>query len=324
MHVYRVAPSGPTPAIRRLRERRFADASQAVAALRSGEITLVEHVPPEQVPALSQVADLKVGRYARPRVHLLALDGRTPALRNRNLRRGLAYAIDRKGLLEEVILHRAGDEANAPADGVFPRGNYADAPGVAPLSFDPALARMLVAAGRRELGGGAIKLSLAYPPLPEARAAVPKIAEALRAAGIELDLAERPETELEMDLRSGKRFDLAYRALSCREPIADAGPLICPGYDAPPSADALAAVVSPRILQLLLLLENASDFPTARGLVLQIDREVRDELPVIPLWQVAAHFAWHTRLKGPGETAEALYDGIERWQIEAWYARDPW
>ena len=35
------------------------------------------------------------------------------------------------------------------------------------------------------------------------------------------------------------------------------GLLLCPGYDAPPEADALASAASPRILQLLLQLERA-------------------------------------------------------------------
>ena len=80
------------------------------------------------------------------------------------------------------------------------------------------------------------------------------------------------------------------------------GSCSAPGYDAPPEADALASCASPEILQLLLQLERASEWPTARGLALQIDRESRDELPVIPLWQVDDHYAWRDRLKGPAES----------------------
>ncbi len=260
-----LAAGKATGAIRRVREIRFADAAAALDALQRGAVTLIERVPPDQVAALSKHPEIQVGQYQQPRVHVLALDGRNRALRNRTLRRGISYAIDRKGLLEETLLHHAGNEANVPADGVFVRGSYADAPGVTPLGSDARLARMLVAAARKEMGGALSTLTLAYPAVPEARAAVPKIAEALRAAGLDLSLVERSETELEMDLRSGKRFDLAYRVLTCDEPVRDAGRLICPGYDAPPRADALAAVASPRILQLLLQLENASEFPSARA-----------------------------------------------------------
>jgi peptide/nickel transport system substrate-binding protein len=59
-------------------------------------------------------------------------------------------------------------------------------------------------------------------------------------------------------------------------------------------------------------------------LAIQIDREARDELPVIPLWQLADHYAWRDRLKGPAASAGGLYQGIETWEIAPWVARDSW
>jgi len=81
---------------------------------------------------------------------------------------------------------------------------------------------------------------------------------------------------------------------------------------------------SARILQLLLQLERAPEWPTAKGLAVAIDRECRDELPVLPLWQLEDHYAWRTRLKGPAEVADDLYPGIDSWEIAPWFARDPW
>lgn len=77
-------------------------------------------------------------------------------------------------------------------------------------------------------------------------------------------------------------------------------------------------------MQLLLQLEHAPELNTARELVKQIDRECRDELPIIPLWQLQDHYAYRTRLKGPGDSADHLYQGIDQWQIDAWFAKDPW
>jgi len=232
--------------------------------------------------------------------------------------------IDRKTLLEETLLRRPSDATNLVADGPFPKGSYADAPGVKPFGYDPLLATMLIAAARKELGGAALKLTLDYPATSEARAVVPKIVEALRLVGVEVVAAEHLEAELEAELRAGRRFDLAYLSSPCVEPALDAGPLICPGYDAPPQADALGSLASPRILQLLLQLERAPEWPTAREMVQQVDRESRDELPILPLWQLEGHYAWRTRLKGPPEVADNLYEGIETWEIEPWFAKDPW
>lgn len=321
----------PAPSMRRIKEVRIPDGPAAVLALRRGEVSMIEHAPPDQVPALAKESDLHIGRYAEPRLHLLALDGRNPALRNRTLRRGLSLAIDRRQLLEDVVLKRAPDEANRPADGPLPAASYADAPGVRPLEADPLLARMLVAAGRKELGDDPIRLKFEYPDRPDVRPAALRIAAALNRAGggggekagdLDIEAVARPESELEAELRAGRKFDIAYRVATCPEPIMDLGPLLCPGYDAPPGADALSSVASPRTLQVLLQLEHASEFPTARGLAIQLDRETRDELPVIPLWQLEGYFAYRDRLKGPPEVAESLYDGIAGWEIEPWFARD--
>lgn len=324
VYLARDAAGGAGSKLLRIREVRTPDGSAALRALRRGEVTLIEHLPPDRVAGLAEDAELRVGKYAEPSLHLLALDGRNPVLRNRTLRRGISLAIDRKGILEEDVLKRAVDEHNQPLDGLFARGSYADAPDVRPLETDRLLARMLVAAGRKELGDEPIRLRLEYPTRPDVRAAVPRLVAALRDAGLEIEPVALSEAELEAGLRDGRRFDLAYRVRSCPEPIADAGPLICPGYDASPSEDALSSVASARTLQVLLQLEHATEFPTARGLVVQLDRESRDELPVIPLWQLEDHYAWRARLKGIGPEGSRLYDGIESWEVEPWYARDPW
>jgi peptide/nickel transport system substrate-binding protein len=310
-----VDSNGPGAKIRRIREHRLPDANHALGALVRDEVSLIERIPPDRAAALAKAKGIKVGVYEHPSIHLIALDGRNPVLRNRTLRRGLSYAIDRKGLLEETLLRRAIDGNNAQADGPFARGSYADAPGVKPLEHDPGLARALVRAAQIEMGDGPLKLTFEYPRTPEALVVAPRLAEAFRALGIELRTVERPETDLEQELRAGRRFDLAYRSGRWTEPAWDAGPTICPGYDAPTSAGALGSIASARTLQVLLQLERAAQWPEARALVVQLDRESRDELPVIPLWQLDDHYAWRDRLNGPGETAEHLYQKIETWTI---------
>ena len=61
----------------------------------------------------------------------------------------------------------------------------------------------------------------------------------------------------------------------------------------------------------------------ARTILNLIDRESRDELPVIPLWQTEEYYTWSDRLNGPAPTADHLYQGIEKWEIAPWYAEEP-
>jgi peptide/nickel transport system substrate-binding protein len=311
--------------IRRVRESRFPSGPAAVGALVRGEITLLELVPPDRVGALQSREEIRIGTYTNPSVHVLAIDGRTVELKNRSLRRAIAMAIDRTAFLQDSLLRRAVDERNRPADGPAISASPFDAPGVKPYSASVLLSKMLVAAAKRELGGKPIKLVLEYPARPEAQLAAPFISDALRAAGIEIELLERPETELEGRLRSGARFDLAYRALCYSQPLRELGSALCPGYEAAPASGGLGALeTSPRILQLLLQLEQATDPAAASEIAVQIDRESHDELPVVPLWQIEDHYAWRTRLSGPTESAQTLYQGIESWEIQAWFVRDPW
>ena len=314
----------PTPKVKRVREIRYARPAAALEAFLRGDATVLAHAPADQLATLAADPEVKIGRYAQPAIHVIALDGRNPAIRNRMLRRGLSYAIDRKALLEETVLKRRLTDSDAQADGVFPKGGYADAPGVKPLTHAPVLAAALVTLARGELGKAPIKLKLEYPAIAEVRAVVPRLVDAFRLARVDIEAVEVPESQLESELRAGRRFDLAYRVLRCDEPVLDAGPMICPGYDAPPASDALSSAASPRMLQLLLQLERAAEWPTAKGITLQIDRELRDELPVLPLWQTTAHYAWRSRLKGPGEEADALYQNIESWEVAPWVAKDPW
>ena len=221
-------PTLPAPRIKRIRETRLSPGQSMVGALRRGEVSMIDHVPPDQVASLAASSDIKVGSYLHPQIHVIALDGRNRALRSRSLRRALSYAIDRKGLMEDHLLKHPATAKDTVADGVFPRGSYADALAVKPLEAHPWLARMLVAAARKELGGQPIKLNFEYPAISEVRVMAEKLADSFRAVGLEIELAEALPSRLEAELRAGRRFDLAYRVLRCDEPVFEAGRLLVP------------------------------------------------------------------------------------------------
>ena len=193
--------------IQRLREFQHTGPKSVISALISGEVSLAAHVPCDQVASLSAMPEIKVGRYSQPVVHTIALDGRNRVLKNRSLRRGLSYAIDRKTILEDTVLNRPADNENTVADGPFPKASYANSPGVKPLAHNMALATMLIAAASKELGNSPIELKFEYPAIPEAQAVVPILAEAFRTAGLpsglKIELIEKPEAVLESELRAG-------------------------------------------------------------------------------------------------------------------------
>ena len=307
----------------------MSQALAAVTALRRGDISMIDHVPPDQVASLSETPEIQVGQYSQPVIHVIAIDGRNPFLRSRALRRGLSNAVDRQGLLEETVLKHPLNDVDCPADGPFPKGIYADATAVKPLGFDILLAKMLVAAARKRpvSGGPPIRLRFEYPAIPECRTVVVKLAEAFRIAGVEIEPIEVPESRLESELRAGRRFDLAYRVLRCDDPIQDAGTLLCPAYDAPPESDPLASAASPRILQLLLQLEpEPAEWPTQRGA-----SRSRSTASRATSWPSSRCGSSPTTTPG-GRGSEVVrrdrpptgsIEHLEEWEISPWIAQGP-
>ena len=250
-------------------------------------MSLAAHVPSDQVAALSANPEIKVGRYSQPAIHLIALDGRNRVLRNRSFRRGLSYAIDRRTILEETILGHPGDADNAVADGPMPKGCYADASGVKPLGYNPTLATMLIAAAQKELGGTPIELKLEYPAISEAQAAIPFILESIRAVGLpvglKIEAVEVPESQLESGAPGGTQVRPRVSRAPVRRAGARGGPPALPRLRRPaepptrwrrPRAPGSSSCCSSS--------NCASELASARGLAQQIDRESRDELPVLP------------------------------------------
>ena len=321
----RLAPPEIQPHLRRIVEVGAASTTLRLAdLLRRGMVDVVERVPPAELPTIAQIPEIQIGTYQTPSVHRLALDGRTPALGNRKLRRALSMAIDRATLLQDQILRKATPGvATRVANAPFVRGSFVADPNVAPLEYQPVLAKGLVAAAVQELGGQPIRLTLEYPSIAEARATVPKLVEYFGLIGVRVEPIERAESDLETSLRSGRVFNLAYRASRPVDPLRDAGPLLIPAYDSSPSGGGFASAASPRILQLLIDLDRAPESQSARRLAIQIDRESRDELPVIPLWQVEDHYAWRSNIHGINPTTETLYQGVTAWEAEPWLAKDP-
>ena len=214
------------------------------------------------------------------------------------------------------------------ADGPLPKGTYADAPGVKPLGYNPTLATMLIAAARKELGGTPIELKLEYPAIPEAQAVGPACSVERRSGwpGVKIEAVEVPESQLESELRAGRRFDLAYRVLRVRRAGPRGGPPALPRLRR--AARDRRAWRRPRARGSSSCCSSSNAPPSSPrpgAWPIQIDRESRDELPVLPLWQVVDHYAWRTRLKGPGRNrGPALPGASNRGRSQPWIARDAW
>jgi peptide/nickel transport system substrate-binding protein len=170
--------------------------SDPTDALRSGELDVATGVPPDLIPAVRREPGIRVVvTPARTFEHLdLRLGpGGHPALRNKLVRRALAYGIDRGGLVRQV--YGEIDPTLRPLDSavVLSQSPYYEAAWRA-YRYRPARARALLEqAGCRSgddgiysCGGQRLSLRLVTNAGIPARArALPLIQEQLRRAGIE-------------------------------------------------------------------------------------------------------------------------------------------
>ncbi len=294
-------------------ERSFPDSSAALAALRRGEISLIDRISPWDVPTASATSGTSVRRYAAPTVHVLVPNPARPLLASRAMRRAILYGIDRQATLRRGLVGAQDLAGCEVISGPFPRGEagerYASAydPKVEPRPYEPGTGLVLAQLAASEaLGPGKAvpPLVLGYPSNPVARAACQSIARQLKILNLPVTLKEAKPGELP----ALADCDLLYAELSIHEPVVDAWRVLGPG--------GLAGSCSPAMLLALRHVEAAAGRQDAAEKLKAVHRIATIELPVIPLWQLAEHLAVHASVHGVAERPSGLYEGVEHWKAE--------
>lgn len=312
-------------------EEVFATDEDAIAALGAGRIDLVANVPPWRLAALREARDLVVERYRLPTVHGLIPTGRSPLLDEREFRRAIVYGLNRERILNEVLLGNEPEEGYRVVSGPFPYGisladpvryGYNDA--VSPRPFEPRLSVILanvawskVQAAERESDGPASSepdsreppdeplppLTLAHSTDPFARTACQAIKLQLEPLGFNLELVELTEAEL---LADDPDFDLRYAELALWEPAVDAATLLGPGGLAGRCSDPMRAA--------LRRLSEARNTKQVQRALFEVHRLANGDLPFLPLWQTAKHFAYRDTLAGVPSSPVGLYTTAASWR----------
>ncbi len=306
------APAGVHPS--EIIERTYPDSAAAILALRRGEVNMVDRISPWDLPRISSGEEFTVERYALPRVCVLVPNPKHPLLANRTLRRAMLFAIDRESILRHGLLTEQSIEGCEVISGPFPKptskedprgGGYNAQVEVRP--YDPAVASVLVAVALQEASGSAAppaaSITLAFPADPMARIACESIARQLELVGLQVKLQE-----VQPGQSAGDGYDLLYTELVMQEPLVDAWRLLGPG--------GTTGQCSAAMLLALRSLEEAKDIKQAELRLEQVHRVAAAELPVLPLWQIVSHFAYHKSVKGVPQRPYHLYQGIEQWQVE--------
>lgn len=329
-------------------ERHFARGKDAIAALRRGEIDLLDRVNPWDIATLKRAEGISVEPYAVPRIHCLIPNTNKPLLANRTFRRALVYGIYREAILRKQLSAGLELPGCQVVSGPFPLGvsggdliGYAYDENIEPRTFEPHVAIALAAiaskelelaeAQRREKEGLQPETPAPKAPAPEEPAAGgdKKPPQVPRPS---LVLAHPPHEVARMACKAIKRqlhvigVDVELHELEPGESgVSD------DRYDLvyaelavwEPLVDARRLLgpggatgrCSSYMSLALRRLDETVKWQTARKQLQRIHRITHDEVTIIPLWQLTDHFARREDLGGMGTSLVWPYQNIEQWQL---------
>lgn len=337
------------PFIKEVRFRDISTVPDLAAEFRADRIQVVTDVPTADLPKYQ--ANNGLGNRVRVvtpgvnrQIHILAINHRRPHLANVDVRRGLAHAIDRTRILNEV--YRAGNEEfHAPLTGPFPAGSWATPPGGPPdglFSRDQAQARLHAYLARPE---AAMQLELLYPDDDlRAKSACERIKQMVAAAVAheerKLEIVPKPTRprDLLRLVEEEHRYDLAYLPFDYP---GDWYPLELASFLDPTAAGAdgrnytgylaIKSHIKEEDDQLSRLLQATRLYRDPLGklqpLAHDLHRRFNDAVPFVPLWQIDRHMVMSTNLKVwlAGKVEEASprllnptvpFTSLGRWRLE--------
>ncbi len=319
------SPRGPKVVI----EQTYENEEAAIAALRRGDLDVLEELPPWQIEQVEKIPGVTVGTYRAPVVHLLLANYDNPLLRQREFRRALCYGIDRERLVREFLAGENELPGMRVISGPFPVGvSFGDTIGYAykqdlqPLPYEPRLAAVLNITARAtiskqvppsdnkkkppsesttELPPKPKPLILVHPGDAVAESMCQLIKRQLEAIGVPIEPRELSAREISSPIK----WDLRYIEICLKEPVVEARQLLGPG--------GLAGRCSSVMELALRDLDQAVSWNAVQTQLQRIHQIAFDDLPVIPLWQTQKFFAYQQRLSGIGKSPLSLYQNISQW-----------
>lgn len=177
------------PKIDRIVFKLFADPTQAIAQLESGDLDLAFRVPPAEYDRLAADPDLNVISAANPGVFRITVNTTQAPWDKVENRQALAYAINKQAIVDSFYKGRARVLYNHPGFTVYDDINK--------YEYDPAKAAALLDAG----GYAGEPFKILYDgTFPDAGAIMPLIQADLVAAGIDAQLVPTDGAQSFVDL----------------------------------------------------------------------------------------------------------------------------
>ncbi len=308
---------------REIVEKRLSSGSDGVSALLQGEVDVLDQLFPADAVRLSKSKNIRVVNYPLPTVHMLVPCSDHVYLAERTFRRALVYGINREDILGGELLEGLESEGCRVLSGPFPAGielndplGYAYDQDLLPRSYEPPLAKLLIAMNESQMKALAARkkeklpelkpIRLAYPADNLSRVACEAISSQWELLGLKIELVELPVGQT-FPADGEDIADIVYVSAAVWEPVIDARRVLGPEGLAK-SSDQLVGLGLRRI-------EEARNWREVRDGLVGLHFIAHHELPILPLWQMVDSYAYRRELIGVGSDIVSLYQNADKWRL---------
>ncbi len=284
---------------------------QALQYLFRGKVSMLSTIPTRFVDQLKDLDQFTIRKYSLPVTHVIQINPRSKVLKNHELRRALAYSLNRKKLLSEVVLQDPQMKYGRIISAPYAKNNYAYHNLMKPRPYDLALGytlSMLVKSSKQKAKKKMPTLKMLVPPDPILQKVAAKMVKRWGKIGISVVIVNDPQFKTDAN---SDQWDLIYRADKMAEPATDLWPYLIVGENA--KVESLRHLPD-WLRQELVDLDNVSNYEDIIERIHLLHKHLQTEAFLIPLWGVDDFMIMNNDINGLSvRPPVSLYQNVEKW-----------
>jgi ABC-type transport system substrate-binding protein len=271
---------GEKPHIQRVRFAVVPDTTTRALELRKGSADLESNALTfDMVAALRKDPSVQVLRAPGTILQYFAFNMRDPILKDERVRQAIAYAIDRRPMIQYLWRDYA-----RPASSILPPESWAYDSNVAKYEYDPARAKQLLdAAGYPAVNGVRFHLTMKSSTEETTRLMSAVLQQQLRAVGIALDIRTFEFATFYSDVTRGAFQFYSLRWIGGNED-PDIFEYVFDSSKFPPHGANRGYYSNPQVDALIDQARSTTDHEKRKQLYAQIQEILAEQLPYINLW----------------------------------------
>jgi peptide/nickel transport system substrate-binding protein len=283
------------PKIERLRIRIVPDVTVRALELRKGSAdATINSLTPDMVVTLGKENGLVADQQPGTTLAYIAFNFDDSTLAKREVRQALAYATDRKTIIQYLLRGQA-----RPASSLLPPHTWAFDPGVRQYDFDPARAESLLESAGYHRGADGMRLHLTLKTSTDqsTRLMSEALADQWKRVGVALELRPLEFATFYSDVTRGSFQMYALRWVGANND-PDIFEFVFSSKKMPPAGANRGHYSNPQLDVLLEQEHVEMNQEKRKALLVQVQRMVAEDEPYINLWYVDNVCVHRDRLTG--------------------------